>query len=316
MDLVVSLRAFVAVVTAGSFTEAADEVGVPQPVLSRRIKALEHELGGLVFDRSRRQIQTTALGLALLPLAEDLLARAAGIRDLVRARTGERVLVIGVPPDCDAQLLAEAVGMSRVAGATAVIRELPLDDRIEGLGDGSVALAAVRVPADLATVTVPAGLGTADAAWIPVGRTGVYLEDLRPRRDTGTAGQRVWIASEDQQFASYRDLLESASDRAGLTAAVFRNIGSTSEAVVDVLAGNALMLCSEAFAHATGLAWSPLRGDGLARQYDLRISRSAHLDAQSIRVLDSLKPVLARALGADSAPAATTHGTSPLATSA
>ncbi len=318
VDLVVSLEAFVAVVTSGSFTQAADEVGIPQPVLSRRIKALEHELGGLVFDRSRRQIKTTPLGIALLPLAEDLLGRAAAIHDVVRARTGDRVLAIGVPPDSDAQLLADVVGMSRAVGVSAVIRELPLQERIEGLADGTLALAALRVPEDLATVAVPTGLGSTDTAWIPVGRMGVYLEDLRARRDTGAAGRTVWVTAEDQQFTSYRELLESASDRAGLTACQFRNVGSMSEAVVDVLAGNAVILCSEAFARATGLAWSPLLRDDLARQYDLRISRSAHLDPPSVRLLETLKPTLARSLGATGTRAAVTsvNSPSPLATSA
>ncbi|MGW1984999.1 helix-turn-helix domain-containing protein [Streptomyces collinus] len=63
MDLLAHLEAYVATVDERSFSRAADRLGIAQPLLSRRIKTLETHFGGLLFDRSRRQVVTTELAL-------------------------------------------------------------------------------------------------------------------------------------------------------------------------------------------------------------------------------------------------------------
>ena len=55
-----------------SFTQTAEHFFVTQPVLSKHIAALERELGGQLFDRSRQGIQLTPFGEALLPTAQML----------------------------------------------------------------------------------------------------------------------------------------------------------------------------------------------------------------------------------------------------
>jgi DNA-binding transcriptional LysR family regulator len=67
------LEAFERVARDGSFTRAADALGLTQPAVSTRITTLEAELGGPLFERKGRRLQLTPMGEALLPYAQRLL---------------------------------------------------------------------------------------------------------------------------------------------------------------------------------------------------------------------------------------------------
>lgn len=71
------LEAFERTAREGSFTRAADELGLTQPSISARIAALERELGGALFERGGRRLRLTALGQAFLPYVERTLALLA-----------------------------------------------------------------------------------------------------------------------------------------------------------------------------------------------------------------------------------------------
>lgn len=72
MDLP-SLQAFLAVADSGSFSRAAGRLFLTQPAVSKRIAALEEELGAKLFDRIGRQVRLTEAGGALLPRARTIL---------------------------------------------------------------------------------------------------------------------------------------------------------------------------------------------------------------------------------------------------
>ncbi|MFB9378279.1 LysR family transcriptional regulator [Kineococcus gynurae] len=65
------------------FTRAAALSGVSQSGLSAAIRTLETELGTELFHRTSRRVEPTPAGLALLPHARELLARAGTARDAV-----------------------------------------------------------------------------------------------------------------------------------------------------------------------------------------------------------------------------------------
>ena len=67
------LRAFIAINRFGSFTAAADSLHLTQPAISKRIAALETQLGTALYDRIGRNARMTETGHQLLPLAENLL---------------------------------------------------------------------------------------------------------------------------------------------------------------------------------------------------------------------------------------------------
>lgn len=93
----VQLRQFIALAKAGSFVKAADVLCMTQPALSRSIKALEEELGRLLFDRVGKRIELTAFGQEVLARGQALVeeaeqlkhsGRSLGRDDVGRVRLG------------------------------------------------------------------------------------------------------------------------------------------------------------------------------------------------------------------------------------
>lgn len=67
-----SLDAFIAVARHNSFSQAAQQLHLTQPAVSKRVAALEQELGIELFHRVARQVSLTEAGRALLVKASEL----------------------------------------------------------------------------------------------------------------------------------------------------------------------------------------------------------------------------------------------------
>src|SRR3569832_621240 len=68
------LKLYVCVVRLGSFSSAARELGLSQPSASRRIAALESDVGTALFNRTTRAITLTDAGTTYLIRVEAILA--------------------------------------------------------------------------------------------------------------------------------------------------------------------------------------------------------------------------------------------------
>jgi DNA-binding transcriptional LysR family regulator len=68
-----NLTTFIAVAESGSFTQAAESLHLSQPAVSKRITALEEQVGQSLFDRVGRQVSLTDAGRTLLPYAKKVL---------------------------------------------------------------------------------------------------------------------------------------------------------------------------------------------------------------------------------------------------
>jgi DNA-binding transcriptional LysR family regulator len=88
MDLP-ALRAFVAVAEAASFSRAAERMFMTQPAISKRIAALEADLGVSLFDRLGRRVQLTEAGGTFLVSTRRILADLATSREEVRSLSEE-----------------------------------------------------------------------------------------------------------------------------------------------------------------------------------------------------------------------------------
>ena len=105
------LRYFCAVISAGSFTRAAEHLGIAQPSLSQQIRALERRMGTPLFDRLGRSVRLTPYGEALRQPALDILRQVAEAESsLTNLREGVRGrLRIGVIPTILPYLIAPRI---------------------------------------------------------------------------------------------------------------------------------------------------------------------------------------------------------------
>lgn len=142
------LRTFLDVARHGSFTVAARELGWTQSAVSRQVSALEAALGGApLFDRLPRGVRPTAEGRALLPYAEEVLARlhrAAGELAALRDGTGGP-LRIGAFATADAGLVPRALARfrDRHPGVTLTHEEGRTPALLSRLTEGGLDLAVV-----------------------------------------------------------------------------------------------------------------------------------------------------------------------------
>jgi DNA-binding transcriptional LysR family regulator len=89
-----ALRSFVRAAELGQLQHAADELGVTQQAVSKRIATLERELAVRLFTRTARGVELTLDGQAFLPHARSIVS---GVERAVAAvRPGSRALRIDV----------------------------------------------------------------------------------------------------------------------------------------------------------------------------------------------------------------------------
>ena len=96
MWLPAEMAVFARIVDLGSFTAAADALGVPKVAASRALRSLEARLGTPLLERTTRRLNLTPAGRALLPYCQRVAEQADAARQAMSAlspqRTALRVL--------------------------------------------------------------------------------------------------------------------------------------------------------------------------------------------------------------------------------
>ena len=108
-----TLRAFEAAVRLGSFSRAAEAVHLTHGAVSRRIAALEADLGVTLFDRLPRGVRATEAGLKLHALVTDALDRLR--HGLAALTVGARPVRLSVLPSFASRWLLPRLGLFRAA---------------------------------------------------------------------------------------------------------------------------------------------------------------------------------------------------------
>jgi DNA-binding transcriptional LysR family regulator len=139
------LRYFIAVSQTGGFTAAAKQCNVSQPSLSVQIAKLEEELGGLLFERSRKGGRLTPRGETFLPRAQAMLEQMEGARQDMLALSGLTLgsVKLGCMPTTGAHVLPQILAaFGKVHSKIQVqLREESSPSLVQCLEKGEVELA-------------------------------------------------------------------------------------------------------------------------------------------------------------------------------
>ncbi|MFI0481335.1 LysR family transcriptional regulator [Actinomadura sp. 9N215] len=202
-----TVRTFVAAADAGQFQEAAAELAVTQQAVSKRIAALERDLGARLFTRTPRGAELTIDGQAFLPHARELLRVTE--RAVASVSTGRRPLRVdiiasrgaasglmrrfhGAHPEID----LDVVMLLDIDTATAAIRSGSIDASFR-----AVAVPGRPLPEDVASAWVldePLQLLTGPAHALAAARS------VTPAQ---LAGHRIWMPGivPGTEWAAYYD---------------------------------------------------------------------------------------------------------------
>jgi DNA-binding transcriptional LysR family regulator len=142
------LRYFVAAAEKLHFGRAADELHIAQPVLSRQIRALEHDLGTPLLTRDSHGVLLTDAGRQLLADAGPLLASSHAVRRrvTVAAQGVQRITVgfrAGIPV-----APAERLFAAQHPDVIVDVQRIEWDDQAPMLLDGRIDVGYVRLPLD------------------------------------------------------------------------------------------------------------------------------------------------------------------------
>jgi LysR family transcriptional regulator, hydrogen peroxide-inducible genes activator len=144
------LRYFNALARHGHFGRAADACAISQPAMSMQIKELEEALGGVLLERSARQVALTNVGEEAAQRVRDILRLVDELGDLARASRDRLVgrLRIGMIPTIAPYLLPEVIGnLTRMHPELDIhVRETLTPTLIQELAEGRLDTAIVALP--------------------------------------------------------------------------------------------------------------------------------------------------------------------------
>jgi LysR family transcriptional regulator, transcription activator of glutamate synthase operon len=206
------LRWFVAVAERGRVTQAAEELHISQPALSRALARMQAELGVSLFDRAGRTLRLNRYGELYLEHARRTLAELdSGQRALEELAGGERGLVsLGFAPTLSTWLVPALVSAFRDEhpGPRFQLRQDSVRQLVDLLADGAVDLLITPRPGD------------PDLGWRVLGSERLQL--VVPPGHTLAGRKRVRLAeAAGEQFVmlkhafDFRDLVEDLCRRAG-----------------------------------------------------------------------------------------------------
>src|SRR6266567_6180461 len=144
------LRYFDALARHGHFGRAADACAISQPALSMQIKEMEETLGGVLLERSARQVTLTKFGEEIVQRVREILRSVDELGDFARASRDRLAgrLRIGMIPTIAPYLLPKVIGnLARTHPELDIhVRETLTAKLIQELADGRLDTAIVALP--------------------------------------------------------------------------------------------------------------------------------------------------------------------------
>jgi DNA-binding transcriptional LysR family regulator len=208
------LRCLVAIVDAGTFTDAAIELGISQAAVSRNLMALEQVLGVRLLHRTSRTVTPTTAGVHALAQARLVLAAADNL--VAEATSGHTRLRIGHPWSAMGRQTREFQRRWAARYPEVELQLVRTNSATGGLAEGLCDIAVLRTAADSKRFA-SAVVGherryvalAADDPWTR--RRSVRLSEIPQRivlidRRTGTTTPDLWPETARPQFVPTRDI--------------------------------------------------------------------------------------------------------------
>jgi LysR family transcriptional regulator, hca operon transcriptional activator len=279
------LRYFVAVVEAGSLSEAAEKkLHTSQPSLSRQIRDLEYEVGFDLLTRSASGVVMTAAGRAFLDHARIALAQVEAARDAARraAQPAKRSFAVGFLTGVEIDWLPAVTKVLRDQ-----LRNLELNvssdyspDLADALRRGKLDAAVIRVEPDFPELTfVPLAQETL-VVLMPSDHPLTALEEIDPHAFIG----EIFISG-SKKAGVLRRVTEEYLKRAGVDIMPTHGVDNIAVAISLVASTRGLSLMP---AYAKNmLPWSvvsrPLKGE--PPTIDLALAYSNSNDSPILKLL-------------------------------
>src|SRR5438477_6623222 len=144
------LRYFDALARHGHFGRAAQACAISQPALSMQIKELEEALGGVLLERSARQVSLTRFGEDIARRVRDILRSVDELGDFARASRDRLAgrLRIGMIPTIAPYLLPKVIeNLARMHPELDIhVRETLTPKLIKEVVEGRLDMAIVALP--------------------------------------------------------------------------------------------------------------------------------------------------------------------------
>lgn len=147
---ITQLQYVLAVAEHKNFTLAAEKCFVTQPTLSMQIQKIEEELGIQIFDRTKKPIQMTEIGLKIVNQSKNIVNEANRIQDIVDQQKGfiGGEFRLGIIPTVMPTLLPMFLNnfIKKYPKVNLIIEELNTDEIIVKLKNGHLDAAIAATP--------------------------------------------------------------------------------------------------------------------------------------------------------------------------
>ena len=178
------LRSFIVLAEELHFGRAAARLCIVQPALSMQIRALENELGVVLFDRDRHRVQLSAAGRVFLPEAQATLEQARRAVQLVKAAEAGEVgtirlgFVSSVLPVYLPALVRDLHACH--PRIELELKDMSTPDQLAALKANVIDFGFVRLPIDDKRVTTQAVLEESFVVVLPAGHALCALVEVTP----------------------------------------------------------------------------------------------------------------------------------------
>ncbi|HDG1699556.1 LysR family transcriptional regulator [Kluyvera ascorbata] len=277
---------FLAVAEEKHFGRAAKRLGMTQPPLTQQIQVLEQSLKVQLFDRSKRNVQLTPVGLAILPavkrFAEQVERLELAVNEAVAGHTG--MLTIGAISTAMLDVLPPLIDKmkARYPDIVISIKEIDSAEAVLALQNGEIDLAFARLTGEMGEGITLLPLSSAElVVALPrqhrlAGESQIVLRDLM---------QEEWVMFSRHLSPVYFDSITTACRNEGFSPRIIHHVRSVSSQIAFVGCGQGIALVPDSLERlspanvvtvpldqtieviTTAVAWSASRKNPLADKF-------------------------------------------------